>query len=93
MTKKNTSIQNNQQQNNSDNEKFSQSDNSVDDFISSIPEGHSLFDIGGSRLIEGNRTSAENVISMAADDLSRQSGIPLDKILQFWNISGEQGNN
>ena len=30
---------------------------------------------------------------MAADDLSRQSGIPLDKILQFWNISGEQGNN
>lgn len=91
MTKKNTSIQNNQQQNNSDNEKFSQSDNSVDDFISSIPEGHSLFDIGGSRLIEGNRTAAENVISMAADDLSKQSGIPLDKILSFWGMSERQG--
>ena len=58
-----------------------------------IPDGYTLYDPAGSRLIQSANSSAENIISMAVDDAARQSGLPLDRLLRSLGSMGEDAIN
>ena len=58
-----------------------------------IPDGYTLYDPAGSRLIQSANSSAENIISMAVDDAARQSGLPLDRLLRSLGSLGEDAFN
>ena len=68
---------------------------SIDDQTISdiIPEGYTLYDPAGGRLIQSANSSAENIISMAVDDAARQSGLPLDRLLRSLGSLGEDAIN
>ena len=79
-------------QNVSDSEVHSQSDN--DSSLSDVlPDGYSLWDPVGSRLISSANSTSENIISMAIDDASNSSGLPIDKIFSFLGDFGENALN
>lgn len=58
-----------------------------------IPDGYSMFDPAGSRLIQSANSATENIISMAIDDAAQQSGLPLDRLLQSLGDFGEDAIN
>ena len=68
---------------------------SIDDQTISdiIPDGYTLYDPAGGRLIQSANSSAENIISMAVDDAARQSGLPLDRLLRSLGSMGEDAIN
>ena len=55
-----------------------------------IPEGYSIYNPAGSRLIQSANTATENVIAMALDDASEESGLPLDELLNTIGQNDEE---
>ena len=55
-----------------------------------LPEGYSIYNPAGSRLIQSANSTTENIIAMALDDASDSSGLPLDEILNSIGQTGEE---
>lgn len=70
----------------SNEESYSQNESEGESLAEAIPEGYEAFDPSATRLIEGDKSSAENVLAMALEDIAQEAKVPLDKILHVLGI-------
>ena len=73
----------------SGNEAYSQ-DTDTQTLSDIIPEGYTIWNPAGSRLIQSANSVSENVIAMALDDAAEASGVPIDKLLNSLGDTGEE---
>ena len=73
------------QQNQDGTEKHNQSEGI--DLSNIIPEGYEIYNPAGSRLIQSANSPVENVLAMALDDISDETGIPINEVLNSIGIN------
>lgn len=54
-----------------------------------IPDGYEAFDPSATRLIETAKSAPENLMSMIANDIAEQNGVPVDEILERLGIQND----